>query len=156
MSEMNFTQAADEVRKILRGFKAVEQVSAVLENLGSVENAAKEAYAQLEKTRAEVAAANEALNATKQAAALVTAEAQATLTKAKEEAKTVVKTAHDRATKAMAVSRTDLDKVAELVEERKGQLAALDESIKARTQEAVAAEAKLAKIREQIAKLVEA
>lgn len=61
MSEMNFTQAAEEVRKIVRGFKAVEQVSSVLEQIGSVEQAGREAESRLSDLRAKVAAEKAAL-----------------------------------------------------------------------------------------------
>jgi predicted nucleic acid-binding Zn-ribbon protein len=44
---MSYSQAADEVRKILKGFRAVEQVSEALEKVGSLENAAKEAEKRL-------------------------------------------------------------------------------------------------------------
>jgi chromosome segregation ATPase len=63
MADMSFTQAADEVRKILKGFKAVEQVSDALEKAGSIQNAVKEAEAALAKINGEIAEKQATLDA---------------------------------------------------------------------------------------------
>ena len=94
MSDMTLTQAADEVRKILRGFKAVEQVSNALEQVGSIQNAGKEAEALLAAVKAEVAKAQEELTL-----------AKADILNAKEEAKKI-------AADAKAKVEARMDKVA--------------------------------------------
>jgi hypothetical protein len=103
MADMNLTQAAEEVRKMLRGFKAVEMVSAALESVGSLQNAGKEAEKLLADTRAQIEAEKEALE-----------HAQAAVVFAKEEARKVTndakRKAEDRIVKAdveIAVKVTD-------------------------------------------------
>lgn len=90
----DFIAAADEVRKLLRGFKAVEVVSAALEKVGSIENAGKEAESLLSTVKAEIAKAQEELTLSK-----------ADIMNAKEEAKKL-------AADAKAKVEARMDKVA--------------------------------------------
>lgn len=95
MSNMNLTQAADEVRKMLRGFKAVEIVSEVLERAGSLENAVKESERQLATLRGKCAEEITAIEAARADIAAAKAEAK----KVKENASIA---ANDRTMKADA------------------------------------------------------
>lgn len=107
MSDLNLIQAADEVRKMLRGFKAVEMVSAALENVGSLQNAGKEAEKLLAAIRSDVARAEAALVAANSDVTLVKEEAKKLLADAKRKAE-------DRLAKAdaeIAVRVSDSDAV---------------------------------------------
>jgi chromosome segregation ATPase len=154
MSDMNLTQAADEVRKILRGFKAVEQVSAALESVGSIQNAGKEAETQLGCIKAEIQKAQEELTAAKveiqnakDEAKKVSADAKAKAENkmdklAKEAAEFAAKANEDACamTAKVEAAKLDLDKV---LTDRDAAQRELDDL-----------EAKIAKVKAQAAKLL--
>ena len=96
MSEMTLTQAADEVKKMLRGFRAVEQVSAALEQVGSLQNAGKEAEKHLESLKADIATTQDNL-----------VSAGAEVTKAKEEAKKIAADAKEKAANKLEKANAD-------------------------------------------------
>ena len=127
MSDLNLIQAADEVRKMLRGFKAVEMVSAALENVGSLQNAGKEAEKLLAAIRSDVARAEAALVAANSDVTLVKEEAKKLLADAKRKAE-------DRLAKAdaeIAVRVSDSDAVVAAAAARAQSLEALAHDAKA-------------------------
>jgi len=145
--------AANEVRKILKGFKAIEEVSDALERVGSIENAGKEAdkylalvkdgisiaTADLEKANASVA---EAKDQAKKVAADAKTKAEARISKAEEEAALILSTAKDKET-------SSAKKVAKLETEMSDKAAA----IVALTTELAEVEAKVTKAKTYLAKL---
>ena len=145
MADMNLTQAAEEVRKMLRGFKAVEMVSAALESVGSLQNAGKEAEKLLADTRAQIEAEKDALE-----------HAQAAVVFAKEEARKVAndakRKAEDRIVKAdveIAVKVADADAAVAAASVRYQALEA--QSVLAR-EAVVSAQKELDSINEKVAK----
>lgn len=145
MADMNLTQAAEEVRKMLRGFKAVEMVSAALESVGSLQNAGKEAEKLLADTRAQIEAEKAALE-----------HAQAAVVFAKEEARKVAsdakRKAEDRIAKAdveIAVKVADADAAVAAASVRYQALEA--QSVLAR-EAVVSAQKELDSINEKVAK----
>jgi hypothetical protein len=88
MTDMSFTQAADEVRKLLRGLKAIDIVAEALEKVGSVDNALRESEARLPIVRGELEAAVAKLGAARaesvEIIASANAEAEAFVAKAQE------------------------------------------------------------------------
>jgi chromosome segregation ATPase len=88
MTDMSFTQAADEVRKLLRGLKAIDVVAEALEKVGSIDNARRESEARLPIVRGELEAANTALDAARAESVKIisnaNAEAEAFVAKAQE------------------------------------------------------------------------
>jgi regulator of protease activity HflC (stomatin/prohibitin superfamily) len=97
MADMTLTQAADEVRKLLRGFKAVDMVSTALDSVGSLQNAGKEAEKALADTRALIDAHTAEL-------AVVKAE----VADAKDEAKKIVADAKRKADERLAKAEADI------------------------------------------------
>jgi len=77
MTDMSFTQAADEVRKLLRGLKAIDVVAEALEKVGSIDNARREAEAKLPVVRGELDAANVAVEAARAESVKIIATANA-------------------------------------------------------------------------------
>lgn len=154
MADMNLTQAAEEVRKMLRGFKAVELVSAALENVGSLQNAGQEAEKFLAGTRAQIEAEKDALE-----------HAQAAVVFAKEEARKVAadakRKAEDRITKAdaeIAVKVADADAAVAAASVRyqalEAQSAEAREAVVRARGELEDLESKIAKVKAQAAKLL--
>jgi len=129
MSDMPFTQAADEVRKMLRGFKAVEQVSAALEQAGSIQNAVKESESALAKLRVEIATAGDELTA-----------AVASVASAKEDAKKI---------KADAVAKAD-EKITKTADKVATMLADADAAVAAAGNMVAASEARLVEINDSV------
>jgi hypothetical protein len=116
MADMNLTQAAEEVRKMLRGFQAAGLVSAALEHVGSLQNAGKEAEKALEDIRtkivasaAELASAQAEVAAAKEDVRKVTADAKrkADDRMAKVEAEIAVRVSDAGAVVAAAVARAE-------------------------------------------------
>jgi hypothetical protein len=122
--------AANEVRKMLKGFKAVEEVSAALEKVGSIENAGKEAEAKLESLKALIASAssdldsgiamvNEAKDQAKKIASDAKAKAEARISKANEDAAEIVAAATAAANAINEEASRAASTVSELVSEKK-------------------------------------
>jgi predicted nucleic acid-binding Zn-ribbon protein len=123
MADMNLIQAADEVRKMLRGFKAIDMVATALEQAGSVQNAVKESESALAKLRAEIAVAGEEFIAATTAVA-----------SAKEDAKKI---------KADAVAKAD-DKIAKAGNDAAAILASADSAVAEANEKVSIAEARIA------------
>lgn len=154
MSDMTFNQAAEEVRKILRGFKAVEQVSEALSRVGSLENAGKEAEARLEDLRAQTVEAVTQLNAALDDVRHAKDEAKGIKADAKAKGDVLIQKAQDKADEILAAAellRSDAEaKAAEA--EAKAQSVALDVEFKRK--EIAALDAKLAELKAQAARLL--
>ena len=148
MSEMTFTQAADEVRKLLRGLKAIDVVASAMDRAGSVENAVKESETKLVSLRAEigvvegevaaaVASVSAAKDEAKQIKAKVKDNADELIAKAEAEAAAIKlaadKYAHDMECKVEQMQATVRAYAVE-VETKAKELADIDSNItKART-----------------------
>jgi chromosome segregation ATPase len=145
--------AANEVRKILKGFKAVEEVSAALDRVGSIENAGKEADKYLGLVNATIAqakldlekantAVTEAKEQAKKVAADAKSKADARISKAEEDAASIVASAKDKeAESAKKVAKLEAE-----MSEKTTQLSAL-------TTELAEVEAKVTKAKAYLAKL---
>ena len=105
MSELNMAQAADEVRKLIRGIKGVEMVVAAMENVASIENAAVEATKRLDQINAEI----NTLTATKTIAEAEVEEIREKGRKAKDAAKSAATKTLDTATAEAAAKIADAE-----------------------------------------------
>lgn len=105
MSELNMAQAADEVRKLIRGIKGVEMVVAAMENVASIENAAVEATKRLDQINAEIAR----LTVTKTTAEAEVEEIREKGRKAKDAAKSAATKTLDTATAEAAAKMADAE-----------------------------------------------
>lgn len=76
MSTMTFMQASDEIKKMLRGFRAIEQVSAAMELAGSVQNAVSESDILLDKRKSEILVVEAEISKAKETLAAVKASAK--------------------------------------------------------------------------------
>lgn len=146
MSDMNLTQAADEIRKMLRGFKAVEQVSAALESVGSIQNAGKEAEKALESVKAEINKAQQDLIA-----------ASTEVLAAKDEAKKIAADAKAKAAERLEKANADANRIVADAQSKADAEVVRLSSIQAQAQiEAAkrdAAAAELAEIEQKITKV---
>lgn len=97
---MTYNQAADEVRKLLRGLKAVDIIASALDNAGSMENAVKEAEKALADLRrqSETVAADVAIGYEEVA-------------KSKDEAKAVIYAAGKKADEKIAKANVKADEI---------------------------------------------
>jgi len=154
----NLMQAATDVRALLRGFQAAEQVAAALDKAGSAVQALEEATSSLVSVNAEVAAAKAAL-----AGALGDVEeAKAEANRARINAQQVTEQAQQVAVKFVAdaeerAKKVDYDAQAahdRLLADNNAQLQAVVDQRAAVQADLDAAEGKLAAVREQINKLL--
>lgn len=113
MTDMTLTQAADEVRKMLRGFRAVEQVAAALDRAGSIENSVRESEAALASVRAQVSAAQAELETKNSEIAAAQNKAKALVAEAEQKAKRVVEVAGEQAESIKAAAKSEADAAAE-------------------------------------------
>jgi chromosome segregation ATPase len=145
--------AANEVRKMLKGFKAIEEVSAALERVGSIENAGKEATQYLAIIGEDISSAKSALDnaltevaEAKDQAKKVTADAktkaEAKILKAEEDAALIVSAAKDKET----ASAKKLAKIDSEIVDKTAAVASL-------MAELSEADAKIAKAKAYLAKL---
>jgi chromosome segregation ATPase len=153
MSDMNLTQAADEVRKILRGFKAVEQVSAALESVGSIQNAGKEAEATLNGLKAEIQKAQEELTLAKAEILSAKEEAKKVAAAAKEKADARIEKATKDAAELVAKASEEAASVSEKANAEKLDLDKVLTARDAAQRELDDLETKIAKVKAQAAKL---
>lgn len=86
MADLTMMQAADEARKLLNTFRAIEKLETTLREAGSIEQAAAEAVSRLAALRADIEAAEQAL-----------ADARIKTDTAKEDAAAVVREAKAKA-----------------------------------------------------------
>jgi predicted nucleic acid-binding Zn-ribbon protein len=155
MENLGYTQAAEEVRKILRGFKAVEEVSAALDKMGSLETATKEQEAAHKKITEVIAAAKAEHDRNLAAFAAQQKAAKAKLDKAHLDANNVIGMAKAEAAQIIKTGQEDLEKVLTLITEAKHDLVTVTDQVALKEVEVKALEAKLTKIRAQLSKLME-
>lgn len=123
----DFLKAAADARRLLAGFKAIDQVAAAFEHVGSLQQATDEAQTQLDKLRAEIDTAKVRLaqlqsdraQAQKSATSvLMQAEeaARAQRDAASQEAAAVVDAAHQQAADIVAQAEVERAKVMDAAE----------------------------------------
>jgi chromosome segregation ATPase len=154
MSDMSFSQAADEVRKILRGFRAVEQVSAALERAGSIENAVKEGEARLAAVRTQIEENVAALDAETIAIERARTEAKTIRADAKSKAEQKIEDANARAAQIIAEASQKREEAEARVAAAEDRLSGLALDEKAKIQELAALDTRIAEARAQIAALL--
>ena len=151
-------KAADDARRILKGFKAFAEVADALEAAGQVEQRTVEAQRVLAEIQPQVAAARAEIDKAQ-------AEAKQVLADAKAQADKLVAKAEDRASEILAAAQAEasqaLTDADQLVAERKGAAvsaaAARDTALVKRDallKECNELEARLAKAQASIAKLL--
>lgn len=154
MSDMTFTQAADEVRKLLRGLKAIDIVSSAMDRAGSVENAVKESEVKIASLRAEIVNVEGEL-----------ASAVASVSAAKDDAKTIKSKAKDKADELIAKAEADaaaiklasdksVDDAKKTVGAANQKLQGIAQEVNAKLNELAELEANIANAKTQIAKLL--
>lgn len=99
-----FLQAADDARKLLRGFAAVQQVADAFDKAGSAVQAQAEAEAALEATKPKLLKAKEAVEKAKQAAIDAQVQADQIRADAQAEAAAIVVAAKGDAASIVAVA----------------------------------------------------
>lgn len=151
---MSYNQAADEVRKILKGFRAVEQVSEALEKVGSLENATKEAEKRLDSLNAQGTAATCALKATEEEVQAAKDEAKKIKAKAKEQADAILGKAQDQATTLVADAILAVDAKTKSVASAQAELTVITAAIAGASAELEAIEKKIAAAKKQVATIL--
>ncbi len=154
MSNMTLNQAADEVRKILRGFKAVEQVADALEQAGSIEAARKDAEKKLAELRGliveseqKLSTANAEVESAKDAVKQVVADANA-------KAKDKVGKAEAKAAEIIADAQVTVAELQAKAQNAKAELDATIADTVVANKELADIERKIAKAKSDIAKLI--
>jgi hypothetical protein len=155
MSALGYTQAAEEVRKILRGFKAVEEVSAALDKMGSLETATKEQEAAHKKITEVIAAAKAEHDRNLASFAVQQKAAKAKIEKAQLDANNVIGMAKAEAAQILKTGQEDLEKILTMITEAKHNLVTTTDQVAQKEAEVKALEVKLSKIRAQLSKLME-
>lgn len=146
---MDLQKTADDARKLLRGFKAIEDLAKAFEDTASLVQAASEAQRTLDKLRADIGSAQDQLEQARAAsnAAVKDAKEQAArlLAEARADAKAVRESAAEAAKRATAAA----DKKVKEAED--AATAAQAEGVRA-VEAKLVAERELAGLEERIAK----
>lgn len=157
MSEL--LKAADDARRLLRGFKAFEEVAAALDAAGSLEQRTTELTTAVATLTAEHAALLERAHAAREVLATTQRENQALAASAQDAAALVVAHAQEQAANIVA----EANAAAEAVKDTAAQAAAAvaaeietsNETLARVTAEVEALEARAASAREYLAKLTQ-
>jgi hypothetical protein len=153
-----FIRAADDARRLLQGFKAVQEVADAFELAGTVMQAQAEAQAALDAFRPQLEAAKAELANVKSAAKAEHAKSLKALGESKSQADLVLKAAQDKADDLLSAARLTLAHAKTEADEIQAAAAeALELSRKARdavAEEIVALQGKLDELRSAAAKLL--
>jgi chromosome segregation ATPase len=154
MSKMSLTQAADEVRKILRGFRAVEQVSEALEQVGSIENAAKEAQATLAALNVKIEEATAALKLAEEMLSKVKDDQKVAKDAAKKSADAIIAKAEEKAAQIVAETESLLAEKLAIINGAEVRLAGIAEEVAAKQAEVADLDKRIDKAKSYLGKLV--
>jgi chromosome segregation ATPase len=154
MADMNLIQAADEVRKMLRGFKAIDMVAAALEQAGSVQNAVKEAEKQLVDMRKQVADASATVEASKYEVIIAKDEARKVKADASAKADEKLTKTADKIATMLADADAAVAAANDKVATSEARLVEINDGIRNATIELEAIEKKIAAAKKQVATIL--
>lgn len=140
---MNLQDAAEEVRTLLRKFKAVEMVADAIERIGQLEQFEKEVVARIELARAHEMAAHADTAEAEARAKAAAAKGPELVANAEVQAKVIVETAQCQAAETRA-------KAAAVTADAKDVVAAAEQMVAAQRREAEAAKRELLVLTKQI------
>lgn len=154
MSEMTFTQAADEVRKLLRGLKAIDVVASAMDRAGSVENAVKESETKLVSLRAEIGVVEGEVAAAVASVSAAKDEAKQIKAKVKDNADELIAKAEAEAAAIKLAADKSVDDAEKTVGAANQKLQGIAQEVNAKMTELAELEANIANAKAQIAKLL--
>lgn len=151
---MRLIDAAEEVRKVARFYKAMDLVADTLTTMGSLEQASAEATARLKDVQSQVAEASIELEMAKANIVNAKLEAKGILDNAKSRAEVRLAKVEEEARKRIGESESMVAEAAAKVADYEARQEHLKNDIAAASQQLIDLDAKISKAKAQIAKLL--